>query len=421
MVVPSISAVEVLANSPPLIMGKHLGYNHTTLATAPCGDHWRNLRRICALEILSTNRLYKFVGIRRDEIKIFLEKIYRISSQDFAKVELRPMLSELTFNIITRMAPGKRYGSGEEATKTDEASQFRKMMKEIFMSLAEIYERCNMVNMEPSNYQEASKFPEWRQAMENEIVCKAVATPLDPNVKLSKENGDSILDATSYRSFIGSLLYLTTTRPDLMFTTSLLSKFMNSPSNSHFMVAKRVLKYLEGTSDYGVLYLKNENDILFGGTESSAFASEWAMSNLLNNSQVLEKAKKELDFEIGQESLMDESDVSKLPHLQSIISETLRLHPAGKFKPERFEGAQGEPYNSKFLPFGLGRGACPGMGLANRVLGFTLGRMIQRFEWMKVDDRATDMTEGIGVTKPNAKPLEAMCKARDIMKVSSSL
>ncbi|KAF2302123.1 hypothetical protein GH714_032861 [Hevea brasiliensis] len=294
--------------------------------------------------------------------------------------------------------------------------------------------------------------------------CKAVATPLDPNVKLSKENGDSILDATSYRSFIGSLLYLTTTRPDLMFTTSLLSKFMNSPSNSHFMVAKRVLKYLEGTSDYGVLYLKNENDILFGGTESSAFASEWAMSNLLNNSQVLEKAKKELDFEIGQESLMDESDVSKLPHLQSIISETLRLHPAGpmllphmshsgcttqgydvpsnttlfvnawaihrdpqlwddagKFKPERFEGAQGEPYNSKFLPFGLGRGACPGMGLANRVLGFTLGRMIQRFEWMKVDDRATDMTEGIGVTKPNAKPLEAMCKARDIMKVSSSL
>ncbi|KAF2302130.1 hypothetical protein GH714_032886 [Hevea brasiliensis] len=202
-------------------------------------------------------------------------------------------------------------------------------------------------------------------------------------------------------------------------------------------------------------------DIVFAGTESSALTLEWAMSNLLNNPQVLEKAKKELDFEIGQESLMDESDVSKLPYLQSIILETLRLHPAGplllphlsrsdctiqgydvpsntivfvnawaihrdpqlwddagKFKPERFEGAQGEPYNSKFLPFGLGRRACPGMGLANRVIGFTLGCMIQCFEWMRVNAQEVDMTEGIGLTMPKAKPLEAMCKARDIMKIS---
>ncbi|KAF2302128.1 hypothetical protein GH714_032881 [Hevea brasiliensis] len=309
MVVPSISAVEVLANSPPLIMGKYLGYNHTTLATAPCGDHWRNLRRICALEILSTNRLYKFVGIRRDDINIFLEKIYRISSQDFAKVELRPMLSELTFNIITRMAPGKRYGSGEEATKTDEASQFRKMMKEIFMYAESSYPGDFLPILQWFDYQGYTKkvkelaarnyvflqglidehrnekgrsslishllsLQEWQpeyytdEIIKGLVVCKAVATPLDPNVKLSKENGDSILDATSYRTFIGSLLYLTTTRPDLMFTTSLLSKFMNSPSNSHFMVAKRVLKYLKGTSDYGVLYLKNENVKLEGYVDS---------------------------------------------------------------------------------------------------------------------------------------------------------
>lgn len=205
-------------------------------------------------------------------------------------------------------------------------------------------------------------------------------------------------------------------------------------------------------------------DILFGGTESSALTLEWAMSSLLNDPQVLEKAKKELAIEVGQATLMEESDVSKLPYLQSIISETLRLYPAGplllphmshrnctlqgydvpsntmlfvnawamhrdpqlwddagKFKPERFEGAHGEPYSSKFLPFGLGRRACPGMGLANRVVGFALGCMIQCFEWKRVNDEEIDMTEGNGLTMPKAKPLEAMCKARDIMKLSSSL
>ncbi|KAF2315826.1 hypothetical protein GH714_040368 [Hevea brasiliensis] len=95
--------------------------------------------------------------------------------------------------------------------------------------------------------------------------CKAVA-----NVKLSKENGDSIVDVTSYRSLIGSLLYLTATRPDLIFTASLLFRFTNSPSNSHSMAAKRVLKYLKGTSDYSVLYLKNENAKLEGYVDSAA-------------------------------------------------------------------------------------------------------------------------------------------------------
>nr|POF19674.1 cytochrome p450 81e8 [Quercus suber] len=49
------------------LAGKYFGYNHTTVVSAPYGDHWRNLRRISALEILSTNRLNMFTSIRRDE------------------------------------------------------------------------------------------------------------------------------------------------------------------------------------------------------------------------------------------------------------------------------------------------------------------------------------------------------------------
>ncbi|KAF3947868.1 hypothetical protein CMV_026064 [Castanea mollissima] len=62
----------VLANRPPFLLGKHVAYNNTTLVQSPYGDHWRNLRRISTLEIFSDNRLNKFLGIRRDEIKHLL-------------------------------------------------------------------------------------------------------------------------------------------------------------------------------------------------------------------------------------------------------------------------------------------------------------------------------------------------------------
>lgn len=68
--------------------------------------------------------------------------------------------------------------------------------------------------------------------------------------------------------------------------------------------------------------------IVLAGTDTSAVTIEWAMSNLLNHPEVLEKAKAEIDSQFGQEKLIDEPDVSKLHYLQSIILETLRLYPA---------------------------------------------------------------------------------------------
>jgi isoflavone 2'-hydroxylase len=143
VIVSSPSAVEecftkndiVLANRPPSLVAKHVGYNQTTVVGVPYGDLWRNLRRISALEIFSTPRLNMFLGIRRDEIKRLLHKLGRNSSQDFTKVELKSMFSELTFNIIMRMVAGKRYyGYGEEVKNEEEAKRFKKMMIEIVES-----------------------------------------------------------------------------------------------------------------------------------------------------------------------------------------------------------------------------------------------------------------------------------------------
>lgn len=138
VVVSSLPAVEecftkndiVLANRPRLLVGKHVGYNHTTMVASPYGDHWRNLRRIGAIEIFSASRLNKFAGTRKDEVERLLKKLSRNSMNGFSKVEMQSAISELTFNISMRMAAGKRY-FGEEVTDVEEARQSRELIKQI--------------------------------------------------------------------------------------------------------------------------------------------------------------------------------------------------------------------------------------------------------------------------------------------------
>ena len=90
-----------------------------------------------------------------------------------------------------------------------------------------------------------------------------------------KEYESGKANAPLYRSIFESLLYLTTTRRNIMFVSSLLSRFMQKPSNIRFGVAKRVLKYIKGTKDYGIIYEKSKNDNmnLFG-----FYDSNWARS-----------------------------------------------------------------------------------------------------------------------------------------------
>jgi hypothetical protein len=72
------------------------------------------------------------------------------------------------------------------------------------------------------------------------------------NEKISKNNGEKLEEPSANRSLIGSLLYLTATKPYLMFPAVLLSRFMSSPSNVYMGVAKRVMKYIRGTTDFDI-------------------------------------------------------------------------------------------------------------------------------------------------------------------------
>ncbi|XP_074267354.1 secreted RxLR effector protein 161-like [Silene latifolia] len=73
---------------------------------------------------------------------------------------------------------------------------------------------------------------------------------------------------TTYRGIVGCLLYLTASRLDLMFSVSLLSRFMQNPSQLHYTAAKRVLRYIRGSTHLGLWYKPTQNSEFVGYTDS---------------------------------------------------------------------------------------------------------------------------------------------------------
>ncbi|KAK5786534.1 hypothetical protein PVK06_041171 [Gossypium arboreum] len=88
--------------------------------------------------------------------------------------------------------------------------------------------------------------------------CKFVSTPVALEEKLSSINEHDRVDEKEYRSLVGCLLYLTATRPDILYAVSLLSRFMHCCNVAHFKATKRVLRYVKGTLGYGVKFERAE-------------------------------------------------------------------------------------------------------------------------------------------------------------------
>ncbi|KAG6504318.1 hypothetical protein ZIOFF_036649 [Zingiber officinale] len=76
--------------------------------------------------------------------------------------------------------------------------------------------------------------------------CNPVNTPFEFGVKLHKDIGGKKVDATLYKQIVGSLKYLTATRPDIMHVVSIISRYMDCASEMHLLAAKRIFRYLQG-------------------------------------------------------------------------------------------------------------------------------------------------------------------------------
>ncbi|KAI3769208.1 hypothetical protein L6452_00308 [Arctium lappa] len=87
--------------------------------------------------------------------------------------------------------------------------------------------------------------------------CKSIGTPMAPGTKIHTDHSGKSVDVRTYRGMIGSLMYLTSSRPDIMFSTCLCSRYQAAPKESHLAAVKRIFRYLKGTADLGLWYPKD--------------------------------------------------------------------------------------------------------------------------------------------------------------------
>ncbi|BBN68370.1 ADP glucose pyrophosphorylase large subunit 1, partial [Prunus dulcis] len=86
--------------------------------------------------------------------------------------------------------------------------------------------------------------------------CNPVGTPTECGLKLTKDPEGEKVNSTLYKQIVGSLMYVTATRPDVKHAVSLISRYMECPTSLHLLAAKKIFCYLKGTSDFGILYKK---------------------------------------------------------------------------------------------------------------------------------------------------------------------
>ncbi|BFG31490.1 hypothetical protein CerSpe_177640 [Prunus speciosa] len=191
-------------------------------------------------------------------------------------------------------------------------------------------------------------------------------------------------------------------------------------------------------------------DMMLGGTDTSSNTAEFAFAETMNKPAVMGKAKQELDDVVGKDSIVQETHISKLPYLQAVVKETLRLHPIlplliphcpsetctvggytipkGSrvlvnawaihrdpsnwedpldFDPDRFLHGKWDYSGSdfKYLPFGSGRRICAGTAMAERIVVYTLATLLHSFDWKLPQGEELDLSEKFGIVMKKKIPL----------------
>jgi len=185
------------------------------------------------------------------------------------------------------------------------------------------------------------------------------------------------------------------------------------------------------------------------------------MAELLCNPNKLTKVRKELCQAIGKDETVEESSISKLPYLQAVVKETLRLHPPAPFllphkcdetvsilgfivpkhaqilvnvwamgrdptiwknpdmfMPERFLECDIKYMGSNFelIPFGAGKRICPGLPLAHRTMHLIIASLLRKFEWRLADGLKPEdmnMKEQFGITLKMIQSLRVQATSSD--------
>ncbi|KAK9057215.1 hypothetical protein SSX86_024582 [Deinandra increscens subsp. villosa] len=380
----------------PFLLAAHIiAYKSTNIMFSPYGDYWRQLRRICNTELLSSKHVQSLRPIREQEVSNLIRVI---AKQSGSIVNLSELIYALTYGITTRSVFGKKSKHQEALISLiDEAIGLSGGF-----TLTDLYPSSKVISF----------FSGLRPKLEN------------IHQRLDKVLDDIIQEHKTQEDGNGNLNHL-------------------------------LVDVLLKVQEYGNLEvpLTIDNikaiilDVLAAGSDTSSTVIEWAMSELLKNPSIMGKAQTEVRRVFSAKPTVDETDIHSLDFLKLVIKETLRLHPAAplmlpmenkekceingydipmktkvvvnvwaigrdpkywkdpeRFNPERFINSSLDyrGLDFEYIPFGAGRRICPGIsfGLAN--LELPLASLLYHFDWKLADgsvkNQDLDMTESFGST-----------------------
>ncbi|AES59944.2 cytochrome P450 family 71 protein [Medicago truncatula] len=389
----------IFASRPKLLTIEILSYDYTDIAFSPYGNYWRQLRKICTMELFTQKRVSSFQPIREEELNNLVKKI---DSQQGSPVNITQLVVSSTFSIITKAAFGSKGKGREEFGSIGDGE-----------SIA-------------GGFDIAELFPsaKWLQRVSG----------LRPKLERLHRQIDQILEN------------IVTEHKEAK------SKANESQGGEEEDLVDVLLKFQGGNDSNQDICLTDNNiksiilNIVGAGGDTSASTIVWAMSELVRDKRVMKKAQDEVRDIFNMKGNVEENCINELTYLKSVVKETLRLHPPGplllprecgqaceidgyripikskvivnawaigrdpkywtepeKFYPERFIGSSIDykGNNFEYIPFGAGRRICPGstFGLINVELALAL--MLYHFDWklpngMKGED--LDMTEQFGAT-----------------------
>ncbi|KAF2559895.1 hypothetical protein F2Q68_00017139 [Brassica cretica] len=374
---------------------------------APCGYYWKFMKKLMVTKLLGPQAQEQSRGIRADEINRFygklLDKARKTESVDVGKEAMN-----LVNNIMCMMSMGRRFSEedGEGERLKGLVTEWSGLIKRMFLAVL------------------------FRRQLEK------IGISLFKNEIMRVSNRcDEMLE----RVLVGHK-----EEPD--------------KDQGKDMIDVLLAAYEDKKAEYKITMNHIKAffvELLFGAIDTSSTTILWAMAEIINNPNVLEKLRKELDSIVGKTRLIQEIDIPNLPYLQAVVKETLRLHPPGpllprefqkeceiggfyipektrlvvnvydimrdpdlwvdplKFMPERFlasskSGQEDERKEKvlKYLPFGSGRRGCPGSALGYIVVGTAIGVIVHGFEW-RIDGDKVNMEEVMeGVILTMAHPLK---------------
>ncbi|PKA62975.1 Cytochrome P450 71D10 [Apostasia shenzhenica] len=397
------------ASRPNTATSNTIFYGSKDIVFACCGDFWRQMRRICMLELLSAKKVCSFRTIREEEISHLLQSI-SISVGEV--VNLSSKFAALSNNITARAVVG---GTCKEQPlfqlAVDEVTQY--------------VSGFSVINLFPSIPGFINRITGWQKKLNQcgQKLDRIAEKILQEHVQKRAEffNGCEEQDK----------LFIEEDMMDVLIR-------IQQDGGLQFPLSNDNIKAIV-------------NDMLMAGSDTIATTMEWVMTELVRHPKVMRKVQREVRNVLREgdntNMIVDEEAVrNKLHYLQVVIKETLRFHPPAplllpresiercevmgydvpaktmvivnawaigrdpkywenpeEFWPERFEKSdvdfKGRPY-FEFLPFGSGRRMCPGINFGLTVVELTIAYLLYYFDWeykIKKGEQL-DVTETFGVT-----------------------